>query len=128
MGSSFDVGGSAETGPIGPTPLLTAGGPPHFIRKKLMNDVAGTVCALIAHTVPTWHLATINRDEVQKDDSSRHHGWVRWSAEPPAPHTAELIVIWCRTTDDKGTEQPEVGPLNGGYVYSGYHVVTVTRG
>ena len=75
----------------------------------------------------TWHLATINRDEVQKDDSSRHHGWVRWSAEPPAPHTAESIVIWCRTTDDKGTEQPEVGPLNGGYVYNGYHEVTVTR-
>lgn len=92
----------------------------------------------------SWETAVVDRTEVLKDDSSRSHGWVRWSldtkisavvipesettvsndgdgAKSTAPTAKKVARVMVRAVDGKGGQQPRIGELNGGYVYNGYH-------
>eukprot|EP00039_Didymoeca_costata_P020670 m.342079 g.342079 ORF g.342079 m.342079 type:complete len:610 (+) comp20876_c0_seq1:138-1967(+) len=76
---------------------------------------------------PVKHIGKHSHKYPLKKSSSRTFAWVRWhcSIELPQTESTTPVEIWCRCTDSEKTTQPNVGELNGGYVYNGYHKIQV---
>ena len=72
----------------------------------------------------SWQDANI-LDEGREDDSRRSHGWRRWRFVTKLPKGTRFAEIVCRATDEKGNVQPRQPPINGGYIYNGWHRVNV---
>eukprot|EP00040_Diaphanoeca_grandis_P029755 m.174950 g.174950 ORF g.174950 m.174950 type:complete len:562 (-) comp31790_c0_seq2:337-2022(-) len=70
-----------------------------------------------------WVPAKVLTEEVPVNNTSKEFGWVRWTCE--VENTSGLKEICCCATDETGEIQPEVGDVNGGYVYNGWHRVSL---
>ena len=66
-----------------------------------------------------WQEAQLKTEEVLKDGSRSHFGWVRWTASVVAPTQGSSTVV-CRATDSEGITQVEVSPKQKGYLFNGW--------
>jgi len=87
------------------------------------EEIAGV--EISADLGTTWHPMQLRQAESEThDDSTKHWHWVRWYGTIEKGAGKE---VWCRASTVKGSVQPEHPPQRGGFLYDGWHKVTVTE-